>query len=404
MLLILALGLISSYYLYRSNAAAANIIKDNYETIVYSNEMLACLDQFQLEIQDNPPDTVLAETFSGEFEQLLTKQANNVTESGERQLTERLQGSFARLQGSLNRAAGTREGRINGQIAAVRGTLHQIIDMNMHAMLRKNDQARETARSAAIYVGMIGAISFLIAFVFIVNFPGYIARPIREMDLARTNFMAAVSHELKTPIASIKMGAQLLDDGRIGALNKEQKHLVATIKGETGRLLKITGELLNVAQLETGNIQLDIQSVRPREIIDYARQAVEFQAGQRNISLVSKIEEDLPAIRADMEKTSWVLVNLISNAIRYSEPGSTVVLTVYRKEERVNFSVEDKGPGIKKQHQARVFEKFYRAPGSGKGTGLGLAISKDFIEAQGGTIGLESVPGQGSTFYFSLHI
>jgi PAS domain S-box-containing protein len=227
----------------------------------------------------------------------------------------------------------------------------------------------------------------------------------KELDFAKTNFIATVSHELKTPISSIKLSLQLLEKAETGIINEEQKQLIYGIKEDSQRLLKITGELLELSQLETGNIQLNIEKSNPFEIINYATEAVKVQAEQKQIELVVETEENLPDIKADSEKTAWVLINFLTNAITYSSENSMIIVKLKKENNQVIFQVIDTGKGIDSRYKAKVFDKYFQIPGSHKsGTGLGLAISKEFIEAQGGTIGVESELGLGSTFYFKLGI
>jgi PAS domain S-box-containing protein len=227
--------------------------------------------------------------------------------------------------------------------------------------------------------------------------------PFKELDFAKTNFIATISHELKTPIASMKFSLQLLEKEQTGILNEEQMHLIDSIKDDSERLLKITGELLELAQVETGNIQLNIEKSNAYEIVHYATEAVKMQAEQKQIELFVEADENLPDIKADSEKTVWVLINFLTNAIRYSSEKSTITVKVKSNNHQVSFVVIDTGKGIDNRYITKVFDKYFQIPGSNKtGTGLGLAISKEFIEAQGGIIGVESELGLGSTFYFKL--
>ncbi|MEO7121184.1 MAG: ATP-binding protein [Ginsengibacter sp.] len=227
--------------------------------------------------------------------------------------------------------------------------------------------------------------------------------PYKELDFAKTNFIATVSHELKTPIASIKMSLQLLENEKIGTLNAEQKDLMESIKEDAGRLLKITGELLNMTQVESGTIQMNIMPFEAKEIIDYAINTNNAAAEQKQIKLLVTVPENLPKIIADNEKSSWVLTNLISNAIRYSYENSMVKINAVNEGDKVRFSVIDSGQGISPQYVSKIFERYFRIPGTKeKGTGLGLSISKEFIEAQGGEITVKSDFGVGSTFSFTL--
>jgi len=229
----------------------------------------------------------------------------------------------------------------------------------------------------------------------------------KELDEAKTNFIATVSHELKTPIASIKMSVKLLDDERVGNMNPEQRELVQHIKEDCGRLLKITSELLDLSQVETGNLQLNFVKSDPRKVAIYAMDTVRFQAEQKNIELELISRNDLPKVNVDTEKTAWVLVNFLSNALRYSSPKSRVVIQIIESGNNMEFSVRDFGKGIDPQYQKRLFDRYFQVPTDGNnksGSGLGLAISKDFIEAEGGKIWVESEIGEGSRFCFLLPI
>lgn len=227
----------------------------------------------------------------------------------------------------------------------------------------------------------------------------------KERDEAKTNFIATISHELKTPIASIKMSLKLLKDARIGELNSQQRELLNHINEDSDRLLKITSELLDLSQAETGNIQLSFIPADPSTIVDYALNAVRFNAGQKGVELQVQTDPGLPKVHVDVEKTAWVLVNFLSNALRYSPEKGKIIIRIARKGKQVVFSVTDFGRGIDEQYQQRLFDRYFQVPTDGQsksGSGLGLAISKDFIEAQNGKIWVESAIGEGSTFYFSL--
>jgi PAS domain S-box-containing protein len=225
-----------------------------------------------------------------------------------------------------------------------------------------------------------------------------------ELNEAKTNFIATVSHELKTPISSIKMSTQLLSDERTGPLTDDQKQLISSIGDDSDRLLKITSELINMAQVETGNIQFNLQNTAVTPIVEDALDAVQIQAQQKNIAIKTSISQDIPMIHADKEKTTWVLINLLTNAIKYSFESSSVDISVQPKNGRVEVLVKDHGRGIDEKYVARVFDRYFKVPGSHERsrTGLGLAISKEFVEAQGGKIWVKSQIGTGSEFGFSF--
>jgi PAS domain S-box-containing protein len=228
--------------------------------------------------------------------------------------------------------------------------------------------------------------------------------PYHELNEAKTNFIATVSHELKTPIAAIRMSLQLLDNKQTGEVNTEQQLLLDSIKDDTNRLLKITGELLNMTQVDSGKIQLSVVASDAKEMLNYAVNANKTAAEQKNIQLTISVAEQLPQVLADSEKTAWVLINLLSNAIRYSHDNSAIFVSIYSKDKKIYFTVKDTGQGIAPEYKAKIFDRYFRVPGTHKeGTGLGLSICKEFIEAQGGQIMVESDYGTGSAFMLVLN-
>lgn len=232
-----------------------------------------------------------------------------------------------------------------------------------------------------------------------------------ELDQAKTNFVSVVSHELKTPISSIAMSLRLLGDERIGPMNREQKELVGKVKDDLQRMKKTTTDLLDLTKIESGNISLNVEKVQPAQLIGYAYETMLMQASQKKLTIEQQVEAELPAIHADAQKTVWVLVNLISNAIRYTDAGGTILLEAHHGPDPayVQFVVEDTGRGIEAGDLEKIFDKYYQVKvpdrgGSDRGSGLGLSIAREFIRAQGGSIRAESEPGQGSRFIFQLPI
>ncbi|HNP20903.1 MAG TPA: ATP-binding protein [Panacibacter sp.] len=227
----------------------------------------------------------------------------------------------------------------------------------------------------------------------------------KELDVAKTNFIATISHELKTPLASSDFSLKLLEDERTGKLNAEQAELLQHIRQDNQRILKILSELLNMSQVETGRIQLNKQKVQPAIIVQNAVHTVMSAAKEKHLELVMRQDSLLPDIEVDAEKTTWVLNNFLTNAIKYSPENNVIEVSTYQKDNALRFAVKDNGSGIAKEYHHRLFERYFQVPGSKfKGTGLGLAISKDFIEAQDGKIWVESEMGQGSTFLFELPV
>jgi len=237
----------------------------------------------------------------------------------------------------------------------------------------------------------------------------------KSLDQVKSGFLATAAHELKTPLSSINFNLKLLHDPRVGTLSEEQQEIVAAIKEENQRLLHVVGELLTVARLDVGeSIPLDPRPTAVPDLVAAATAPLQLQLRARQVSLATHLPADLPPVRADLEKTAWVLLNLLVNAVRYSpEPGEVQLSAAPTPDGRaVRVQVQDHGPGIAPELQGRIFERFAQGPAApatgaapqAAGTGLGLSISREFIASQGGELGVESTLGQGSTFYFTLPI
>lgn len=228
-----------------------------------------------------------------------------------------------------------------------------------------------------------------------------------KLDVAKTTFISTISHELKTPISAILMSQQLLADNRVGGLNPEQKELSDSIRENGERLLSITGELLNMTQVESGVLQLKPHITRPIELIDYAIKANQVQADKFHINIeVDYPKEKISKLYVDSEKIAWVLTNLLSNAIRYSSENARVIIGALQQDEHhVRLYVQDFGRGIDPRYHESIFERYFRVPGTKiQGSGLGLSISRDFVEAHNGTLTVESELGKGSKFIVTLPV
>ncbi|MET3875371.1 ATP-binding protein [Chitinophaga sp. OAE865] len=543
-IMLLVVSILGYYYLNRLNEKAKFILKDNYESLEYAKNMLAALE-------DLPAHRAAAmQTFSLN----LKKQQANVTERGEKDATAAVTRIFELLQ---------KDSTV--EISAIKRNIYTIMDVNMAAIVGKNEKVKKTADNALLYIAIISGLCFVLGFTFVYNFPGYIANPIgaltqgikdiankqygkrlyfksgdefgdlatafntmaqrldeyehsnlarivfekqraeavisslkdatigfdvnnvilfantpalqllnmqekdligqaaeeiskrndllrflvntsenaplkivvdgkecfftrettdirheekrigyvvilrnittfKEQDIAKTHFIATISHELKTPLAASDFSIKLLEDERTGMLSDEQKELLDSLKQDNRRMIKIVSELLDLSQVESGNIQLQPQPVAAMNIVQYAMDTVRKQAAQREITIRTQVPDTLPKVLADVEKTAWVLVNLLTNAIRYSAHGAAIDLAVTSTgTEMLSFVVQDYGKGIPEAFRGKIFERFFQVPGmKGQGNGLGLAISKEFIEAQGGIIGVNSEEGKGSRFYFTL--
>ncbi|TGE25179.1 HAMP domain-containing protein [Hymenobacter aquaticus] len=231
----------------------------------------------------------------------------------------------------------------------------------------------------------------------------------KKLDQAKSNFLATVSHELKTPLSSINFHLKLLENGRVGSLNAEQHDIVLTLKQENQRLLRLVSELIDVSRLESGNIQLNFQPSRVADIVQFAADTIQLQLRPKQLTLDLDVPATLPPVRADIEKTTWVLLNLLANAIRYSPEHEQIHIraALTADGQQVRLSVQDHGPGIAPQYQEKIFQRFAQIPnqsGYAGGSGLGLSIAREFITSQGGQLGVSSELGTGSTFAFTLPV
>lgn len=227
----------------------------------------------------------------------------------------------------------------------------------------------------------------------------------KELDNAKTNFISIISHELKTPISAIMMSLKLLEDKRVGDMNEEQISLSQSIRENSDRLLNITGELLKMTQVETGKLQLNPKVTKPIELINYAVSATRVLADKFGCNVEVEYPDKLPKLFVDSEKIAWVITNLLSNAIHYSNEHARIIIGARQVERTIEIYVQDFGKGIDPRYHETIFERYFRVPGTKiQGSGLGLAISKDFLESHGGSIRVESEVGRGSRFVATLNV
>lgn len=228
----------------------------------------------------------------------------------------------------------------------------------------------------------------------------------KKSDEAKTSFIATVSHELKTPLSALNMSVMLLQDQRFGSLNPDQQKISASMKSEVQRLIRIVTELLDLSKVETGNIELERKSVDTHDLIEYSTSPLQAQLDEKKITLEKEIDPSIKELTVDPEKISWVLINLLNNALRYSDEGGKISLSVQKKQDKIEFSVQDFGPGISEDDIKKIFKKFVQIKSNGAknsgSLGIGLAISKEVIENHEGQIGVVSEPGKGARFYFTL--
>ncbi len=225
-----------------------------------------------------------------------------------------------------------------------------------------------------------------------------------RLEEMKSNLVSTVSHQLKTPLTSIRMAIHLLLEEKVGPLTEKQVELLLTAREESDALHGILANLLDISRMESGRLQMDFQDVSPATLVTEAVAPFRRAAQDGGVEMETKLPGDLPTVCADAGQIGHVFANLLSNALRYTAPGGRITVSAEADERMVRFSVSDTGSGIPHQFLQRIFEHFFRVPEqkSETGAGLGLAIAKQIVEAHGGHINVESQEGKGTTFSFTL--
>jgi NtrC-family two-component system sensor histidine kinase KinB len=225
----------------------------------------------------------------------------------------------------------------------------------------------------------------------------------RLLDQVKSNLVATVSHELKTPLTGIRLAVHLLLEEGVGPLTPKQLDLLLDARDNTERLLAMIENLLDLARLEVSEGRLDLHPEPPEELLRRAADAFRPRAEDRGIQLTVTAPPELPPVAADAGQLGRALHNLLDNALRYTPRGGRVALAASAQDGKVTLAVSDSGPGIAPQYLPHIFERFFRVPGQSKGgTGLGLAIVREVATAHGGSATCESRPGEGATFRLTL--
>ncbi len=226
----------------------------------------------------------------------------------------------------------------------------------------------------------------------------------RQQDDLKRGVISTVSHELKTPLTSVRMAIHLLLEEDLGTLNEKQSELLIAAEEDSERLRRILENLLDIGRIESGKARLDFQSVSPHILALDSVEPFRSACQDRGITLEVELSDHLPEAWADPTRVTHVFANLFSNALKYTDPGGKVTLSAKADDNFVRFSVSDTGKGIPERYIENIFEQFFRIPDqeTEPGAGLGLAIAKEIVEAHGGSFSVESRESEGSAFTFSL--
>jgi NtrC-family two-component system sensor histidine kinase KinB len=224
-----------------------------------------------------------------------------------------------------------------------------------------------------------------------------------EINRLKSEFIAAASHELRTPLTSVQMGIHLLLEGTAGALDERQQEILQVCREDSARLDRLMRELLDLSKIESGAVTPQLVPTRPATLVADAVNPLRLQVDARGVHLEVDVPPDLPYVDVDRSQIERVIANLITNALRASSAGGSITVAAVRRGREVAISVTDRGTGIPRDYLARIFDPFVQVPhASGGGAGLGLSISRRIVEGHGGRLTVQSEPGRGSTFTFTV--
>ena len=289
--------------------------------------------------------------------------------------------------------------QIRGPLADVLGGLGDYLPTGVEQTLCLRDGAHERFFLPRV-LGMQGDTGPLGAAVVLHDVTKF-----RLVDQLKSDMVATVSHELKTPLTSMQMAVHLLLEEAVGPLTPKQIELLLAAREDSDRLLAMVNDLLDLARIEQGRVRLDLAPASAADLLGGTLDRFESRAQDMGIALTSEVAAGTPRVRVDRDHIGHVLDNLVGNALTYTPRGGSVRVSAVPDGDAVRFAVTDTGSGIPAEHLPRLFDRFYRVPGSRPGgAGLGLAIAREVVESHGGRIDVTSQPSQGTTFTFRLPV
>ncbi len=380
----------SYYHISTLGTAAEHLFIENYRTISYMHQMELAVADMQISGSQTfaANDAIVRKNLALEYA--------NITESGELEGTRTIDRDYQAFQKAPSNALAEK----------VRQDCETVLRINEQAMFSHSEAFRaqgDFARTSTIGITLllVGAAIFLAIAVSRRSLAEF-----QELEHAKSNFVATAAHELKNPLSAIKMTSGLLTDGIAGALNPKQTELASTIRNESERMLNLVRELLDLAKLETGTLQIQTHETNVETLVESAILPIALRAEEAGVTIDVMVMRDVSFIMVDANKMAWAITNLLSNAIRYSPHGSEITLNARVIEKEIWISVEDRGKGIAESDLTRIFDKFVQVEegrmGFGSGTGLGLSIAREIVTAHGGRIWAASTIGKGSTFTIAM--
>jgi len=224
-----------------------------------------------------------------------------------------------------------------------------------------------------------------------------------RFDELKNDLVATVAHEFRTPLTSLRMAIHILLEGTVGEVNDRQADLLQAAREDCERLQDIVDDLLDLSRIQAGKVEVQPAPISAKSLVEGALANRSAAAAAAKVRLSADIGEPILPVLADAERVALVLDNLIGNALRHAPQGSEVIVRAQPQHDAVRFEVSDEGEGIPPEYRHRIFEKFFRIPGTrGEGIGLGLYLSREIVLAHGGEMGVESEVGKGSRFWFTL--
>ncbi len=380
----------SYYHISTLGTAAEHLFIENYRTIRYMHQMELAVADMQIGGSERfaEDDAIVRKNLALEYA--------NITEPGELEGTRGIERDYREFQ----------KVQTNEIASKVRHDCETVLRINEQAMFAHSEAFRvqgDFARTSTIGITilLVGVAVFLTVAVSRRSLAEF-----QELERAKSNFVATAAHELKNPLSAIKMTSGLLVDGIAGPLNAKQGELAATIRNESERVLSLVRELLDLAKLETGTLQLHNRVTNVETLIESAILPLSLRAEEAGVGIDVMVMKDVPEAMIDPNKMAWAITNLLSNAIRYSSHGARITADARVIEREIWISVTDSGKGIAESDLTRIFDKFVQVEegrmGFGSGTGLGLSIAREIVLAHGGRIWAASTPGEGSTFTIAL--
>jgi len=401
-----AMGAWSVWRLEQAGAVSHRILSENLESVLAAQSMKESLER-----QDSGVlfgrlgEATRAEQQSGEyrrrFDEAFARAAGNITEPGEQEIIEAIRRTREAYYHAMDEKADY-FGRLEPLFNELRHGLDRLLEVNQQAMLRKSADADRVTRRAL-------AMTLVLALGLIATGAGLAlalsARINRDADRLKSEFVGTASHELRTPLTTLQMGIALLNEQLTPTANPRQREILDMCQQDAARLERLVADLLDLSKMASGHMKPTLAPVKAAVLLREALAPSRPRIDGARLELRVDAPDNLPAVSADVSQIERVMANLISNAVRATPQGGRITVTAREVPNLVQVSVSDTGRGIPREYLSRLFHEFVQVPGASTGNaGLGLAISQRIVKAHGGDMIVESEPGRGATFTFTLPV